>query len=290
MQPQTVIKAQNSSLVYTASATCKFSKPYHHAALINFVDRKLIKKISIQHRNTKAPKHPPLQSPYTCVYGRRWTFDTTLSICNPKQNQHYNTQNRIKSNYILKTPSITNIPEQTLRHITSLKKKYNNNNSKQNKIELNKTHTQNIKTPTIITSKTHPTSKNLHTQIHRKKRRNTKHNPSQRKTNTKTTNTSIYPTKRSTNQFKRVITKTYRYKKHKPHTNIHKLRSLPQTNTYEIKNKHINQTNIKHNKIKSNILQEILLTHKHNKNLNTKTTHQYNKTILQPTGLSIATS
>ena len=49
MQPQTAIVDQQSKLtiffpVYTLNTTSKSPKPYQHVALVNSVDRKLIKK------------------------------------------------------------------------------------------------------------------------------------------------------------------------------------------------------------------------------------------------------
>ena len=183
--------------------------------------------------------------------------------------------------------------------ITSSKSKHTNNrlqsfrtkiltktnlNTNQNIINPTQTHNhKNHNNPTykqiLNTNLKHPSSKYLHTQ-----RRNRDINTTQRKVkrtntnkiNTQTTNTSLI--KRSTNQIKRMHAKTYRYKKHKPHTNSHKLRRLLKPNTHETKNKR------KQNK--SNPLYEILLSHKHNKSLYTNTLHHNNNSVTQPLNIN----
>jgi hypothetical protein len=62
---------------YAASRTGKSPEPYLHAALVNSADRKLI---SPQHKNPNTSQYPPLQSPYTRVYGKRKIFDASPSI------------------------------------------------------------------------------------------------------------------------------------------------------------------------------------------------------------------
>jgi hypothetical protein len=62
------------------SKSGKCSEPYHHAALVNSVDRNKSNKNLPQNKNSHTSQHLPLQSPYTRVYGKRKISDISPSI------------------------------------------------------------------------------------------------------------------------------------------------------------------------------------------------------------------
>jgi hypothetical protein len=73
-------KQTTAILIDTACESGKFPEPYHHAALVNSVDRKKPNKNPPQNKNSHTSQHPPLQSPYTRVYGKRKIFDIPPDI------------------------------------------------------------------------------------------------------------------------------------------------------------------------------------------------------------------
>ena len=99
----------------TVNTSGKFLQPYPYAAIVNSVDRK--PTISPpQHKNTKQhSQHPPLQSPYTRVYGMKGIFDTTQSISNPKLRkiQDHITHKMIENNTTSSISTITIKPKHT---------------------------------------------------------------------------------------------------------------------------------------------------------------------------------
>jgi hypothetical protein len=64
-----------SILIKTVSKSGKFPEPYHHVALVNSVDRNKPNENLPQNKNSHTSQHPPLQSPYTRVYGKREISD-----------------------------------------------------------------------------------------------------------------------------------------------------------------------------------------------------------------------
>jgi hypothetical protein len=76
LQAENRLKANNID-TDTTSRIGKSPEPYLHAALVNSVDRKLI---TPQHKNPNTSQYPPLQSPYTRVYGKMKIFDTSPNI------------------------------------------------------------------------------------------------------------------------------------------------------------------------------------------------------------------
>ena len=164
------------------NTTCKSPQPYPYVAIVNSVDRKPTINPP-QHKNTKQhSQHPPLQSPYTCVYGMRGIFDTTLSISNPKLRK---IQNHISQKMIM------NNTTSSISTITTIKPKHT-----QNKLQIAWHSKRFTKTNPNITQTKHnllaykqipntknPPSTNPYTRVYGK-RRNIYKNATQNKLST----------------------------------------------------------------------------------------------------------
>ena len=110
MQPPIYIKRQgteNTTTIqdYKVNTTGKPPNSYQNDAFINLVDRKFDKTTlppqkDINTKKNKKSQHTPLESPYTCVCGKRWIFDKSNSNrakekLKPINIQNFNTLKRL---------------------------------------------------------------------------------------------------------------------------------------------------------------------------------------------------